>query len=399
MDLACVTGQGRGATDRLLAAVADRLARDGVRIVGALRPVSPDPGADHCDSDLWLLPAGPLVRITQDLGAGSTACRMDAGVFEEAVALAASRLHSKRVDLVVLNKFGLSESEGRGFRALIADALGKGVPVLTGVSETHRAAFDDFAGGLAARLPPEEDAVLDWCRAAVAGATLSKSGTYASPPCMAAEIDPAYFDPLGAEPEQARDVARWRRAERKRLAGLRDILGQAGRAQVSDQIGQHLRGVLAARGVGRGVVLSGYWPIKGEPDLRPILSELHRSGVTIALPIVETRAAPLIFRRWTPETRMLRGDWNIPVPPPEAEALVPDVTLAPCLGWDGGCFRLGWGGGYFDRTLTALTPRPFAIGIALAAARLPTIYPQPHDIPLDLIVTEDGISCERTTLP
>lgn len=76
-----------------------------------------------------------------------------------------------------------------------------------------------------------------------------------------------------------------------------------------------------------------------------------------------------------------------------------DVTLAPCHGWDGGCYRLGWGGGYFDRTLAALAPRPLAIGIALAAARLPTIYPQPHDIPLDLIVTEDGISCERTALP
>lgn len=173
MHLAGVTGQGRGATDRLLAAVADRLARDGVRLLGALRPVSQDAGADHCDSDLWLLPAGPLVRITQYLGAGSTACRMDAGAFEEAVGLAASRLHAKGAKLVLLNKFGLSKSEGRGFCALIADALGQGVPVLTGVSETHRAAFDDFAGGLAMHLPPEEDAVLDWCRAAVAGATLT----------------------------------------------------------------------------------------------------------------------------------------------------------------------------------------------------------------------------------
>lgn len=221
---------------------------------------------------------------------------------------------------------------------------------------------------------------------------MTKGGTYASPPCMGAQVDPAYFDPLGVDPQQARDVARWRRAERTRLARLREALGQAGRAQVSDRIAGHLQRVLRDRGVGRGRVLSGYWPIKGEPDLRPALAGLHRAGVTIALPVVETRAAPLIFRRWTPETKLVRGDWNIPVPPPEADVLTPDVALAPCLGWDGACFRLGWGGGYFDRTLAALAPRPFTLGIALSAARLTTIFPQPHDIPLDLILTEDGVA-------
>lgn len=224
---------------------------------------------------------------------------------------------------------------------------------------------------------------------------MTKRATYASPPCMAGEVDPAYFDPLGVDPEQARDVARWRRAERVRLAGLREGLGQAGRAKVSDAIAGHLRRVLAARGVGQGAILSGYWPIKGEPDLRPILTDLHRAGVTIALPVVERRAAPLVFRRWTPETRLVRGDWNIPVPPPEADVLVPDVALAPCLGWSDDCYRLGWGGGYFDRTLAALRPRPITIGIALSAARLPTIFPQPHDIPLDLILTEAGVVATR----
>lgn len=226
---------------------------------------------------------------------------------------------------------------------------------------------------------------------------MSGAGKFASSPCMASEIDPAYFDPSGVDADQARDVARWRRAERQRLARLRDDLGQAGRARVSEEIAKHLAGVLEARGAGRGTVLSGYWPIKGEPDLRPLLKEVHDAGVTIALPVVETRAAPLVFRRWTPETKMVRGDWNIPVPPPEAEVLTPDITLAPCLGCSGGCYRLGWGGGYFDRTLAVLDPRPMVIGIALSAARLPTIYPQPHDIPLDLIVTEAGVSTERTS--
>ena len=220
--------------------------------------------------------------------------------------------------------------------------------------------------------------------------------TYASPPCMAAEVDPAYFDPLGVDPGQARDVARWRRAERIRLAGLREGLGQAGRAQVSGRIGEHLGRVLTERRVGQHTVLSGYWPIRGEPDLRPLLTNLHRAGVTIALPVVDTRATPLVFRRWTPGTKMVRDDWNIPVPPPEADVLTPDVMLAPCLGWDDACFRLGWGGGHFDRTQAVLAPRPLTIGIALTAARVPTIYPQPHDIPLELILTEDGVAATRT---
>ncbi len=224
---------------------------------------------------------------------------------------------------------------------------------------------------------------------------MTEGKTYSSPPCMAAEVDPAYFDPLATDAVQARDVARWRRAERTRLAELREGLGQAGRKQVSVRIGEHLRRVLAEHGVGNGTVLSGYWPIKGEPDLRTALAELHRAGVAIALPVVETRAAPLVFRRWTPETKLVRGDWNIPVPPPEADTLTPGIALAPCLGWDEACYRLGWGGGYFDRTLAAASPRPFTIGIALTDARLTSIFPQPHDIPLDLILTEDGVSTAR----
>lgn len=212
---------------------------------------------------------------------------------------------------------------------------------------------------------------------------------------MAAEVDPTYFDPLAVDPQQARDVARWRRAERSRLIGLRQGLGQSGRTQASEAISRHLAAFLAGRRLGPGTVLAGYWPIRGEPDLRPLLSELHHAGVCIALPVVETRAAPLVFRRWAPGTRMLRGHWNIPVPPPEAQALAPDIALAPCLGWDIGCYRLGWGGGYYDRTLATLSPRPVTIGIALGLARLGTIYPQPHDVPLDTIVTETGVSAER----
>lgn len=222
------------------------------------------------------------------------------------------------------------------------------------------------------------------------------SNSYASPPCMAHEVDPTYFDPIGVDPTQARDVARWRKSSRARLRADRMALSVTARAAVGAAISNHLRDVLAEHLNGaRGKIVSGYWPIKGEPDLREWLTELHSLGVTVALPIVETKAAPLVFRRWTPETRMMRGDWGIPVPPPEAEVVVPDISLAPVMGWNDEGYRLGYGGGYFDRTLAALDPCPVTIGIGFQAARLETIYPQPHDIPLDFILTEAGVQAKR----
>lgn len=222
---------------------------------------------------------------------------------------------------------------------------------------------------------------------------------FSSPPCYAAEIAPEYFDPLAVDPEQARDVARWRRAERTRLRGERQGLSVADRQAAGAALMDHLRRLLDDRfGGARGRVLSAYWPIKGEPDLRPLMADLHAAGVVVALPVVEVKAAPLVFRRWAPETPMVRGDWNIPVPPPEADRLIPEIALAPLVGWDGDGYRLGYGGGYFDRTLAALAPRPFAIGIGFHAARLATIYPQPHDIPLDVILTEAGVEIMREGL-
>ncbi|WP_137111117.1 5-formyltetrahydrofolate cyclo-ligase [Rhodobacter sp. SY28-1] len=219
---------------------------------------------------------------------------------------------------------------------------------------------------------------------------------YASPPCLAAEIAPDYFDPLATDPEQARDVARWRRAERIRLRAERDALSVADRQNIGTTLAGHLRQFLASRFDGAaGMVLSAYWPIKGEPDLRGLMAELHEAGVIIALPVVEVRASPLVFRRWHPGLHMIRGDWNIPVPPPEADRLAPDVALAPVVGWDSAGFRLGYGGGYFDRTLATLAPRPFTIGIGLQAAQLSTIFPQPHDIPLDVILTEASVQFQR----
>ena len=204
----------------------------------------------------------------------------------------------------------------------------------------------------------------------------------ASPPCLAAQGDPAYANP--------QDVARWRRAERLRLLAERAALSVDHRHAAAEQVAVHLDRVLNARfGSVRGLTISAWWPIKAELNLRHWLADLVARGAQMALPVVLTPAAPLVFRQWTPDCRMVQGFWKIPVPADGPE-VVPDVALAPVVGWDAAGFRLGYGGGYFDRTLAALHPRAFAVGVGLDAARVDTIFPQAHDIGMDLIVTETG---------
>jgi 5-formyltetrahydrofolate cyclo-ligase len=103
--------------------------------------------------------------------------------------------------------------------------------------------------------------------------------------------------------------------------------------------------------------------------------------------VVVEKQHPMLFRPWTPKAAMRRGIWNIPEPATE-ETVVPDVTLAPVVGFSDDGYRLGYGGGYFDRTLAVLAPRPLAIGVGLDIQRIDTIHPMPHDIRLDAIMTE-----------
>ena len=197
------------------------------------------------------------------------------------------------------------------------------------------------------------------------------------------------------DPLQAADVAHWRTAERKRLRAERLELSVEDRARAAQAIAAQLDRILKKRfGNPAGRVISGYWPIKAEPDLRFWMESLHQQGARMALPVVEVPASPLVFRAWSPGAKMERGHWNIPVPAAEAERLVPDVALAPLVGWDGEGYRLGYGGGYFDRTLAAFKPKPFVIGVGLQSSRIETIFPQAHDIRLDAIVTEAGLQWE-----
>ena len=208
---------------------------------------------------------------------------------------------------------------------------------------------------------------------------------FASPVCFAHENA---AEPL--DPQQATDVARWRKAERLRLLAERAALPVATRQSAAQAIAGHLDTLLARRFPNlNGLIISAWWPIKAELDLRFWLASLAPRGATAALPVILQPKAPLAFRPWTPEAAMERGFWNIPVPATGPE-ITPHITLSPLVGWDSAGYRLGYGGGYFDRTLAAVTPSPIAIGIGLTSAHLPTIFPQPHDIPMDYILCEDG---------
>jgi 5-formyltetrahydrofolate cyclo-ligase len=209
----------------------------------------------------------------------------------------------------------------------------------------------------------------------------SGAGDPASPPCLLHELDPDGTPRV--DPVQARDVARWRKAERERLIAARLALPAAYRAAETLAMTGQLEPLLA--GVPDAVV-AAYWPIRGEPDLRPWLRALSDRGLRIALPAALALGRPLVFREWRPGARLERGLWSIPWPA-DGAVVVPGVVIAPLVGFDRECYRLGYGGGFFDRTLVALEPRPLAIGVGYAAAALPTIYPQPHDIPMDVIVT------------
>jgi 5-formyltetrahydrofolate cyclo-ligase len=141
--------------------------------------------------------------------------------------------------------------------------------------------------------------------------------------------------------------------------------------------------------VAPGRVAGFCWPVKNEPDLLPVLSRWREDGTRLALPVVVKPDAALRFRAWQPGTTMVTDGYGIPTPA-EGDFVVPDVLLIPLNAFDSEGYRLGYGGGYFDRTLAEIQPRPLAIGVGFEIGRAPTVWPQPHDVRLDWIVTEAG---------
>lgn len=223
---------------------------------------------------------------------------------------------------------------------------------------------------------------------------------YASPPCYQHELDPDYVGHTDADrhdvpgdPESWEAIRQWRVKTRARLKSYRDNLTEIERKGTADAITRHLHesGLLTGHhGIGF------YWPMASEIDLRPMMTDLALNGIELALPVIVGAGKPLEFRRWHPDDVLDdNGTWGIPAPSGQPEVAV-TLLLVPTLGFDNAGHRLGHGGGYYDRTLGVMNPRPTAVGIGYEACRLPTIYAQPHDIPMDAIVTDCGvINCGR----
>jgi len=180
------------------------------------------------------------------------------------------------------------------------------------------------------------------------------------------------------------EVRIWRRSERQRLTALRMALSPAARRAASRAIEDRLHALLSDR---PRVTLGVYWPFRGEFDPRPLVDRLLAADFGIALPAVVDKRGPLEYRDWRPGEPLVIGVWEIPVPE-RRRMVLPEAVLAPLVGFDRHCYRLGNGGGYFDRTLAALAPRPTAIGVGFEFSLIETIHPQSFDIPMDLVVTE-----------
>jgi 5-formyltetrahydrofolate cyclo-ligase len=184
--------------------------------------------------------------------------------------------------------------------------------------------------------------------------------------------------------EPNEDNTAWRRALRREMVARRSALGETEHAGLSARIVEH---VLAALPVPQ--VLAFCWPIKHEPDVRGIVARWGTLGTRVALPVVIAENAPLAFRVWTAEAPLEPDRYGIPTPV-SGDYVRPDLILLPLNGFDAAGYRLGYGGGYFDRTLAALSPRPLAVGVGFEINRLDSIRPERHDQRLDWVVTEAG---------
>jgi 5,10-methenyltetrahydrofolate synthetase len=195
--------------------------------------------------------------------------------------------------------------------------------------------------------------------------------------------------PAGDTPEA---VAAWRKLLRPALIARRAAMDDDERERANRAITGSLEQMLP---LGPGWVVGFCWPYKGEYDARFAVRTLRELGAEAALPAVVDKRGPLEFRRWWPGAPMREEVFGIPVPD-GTEAVLPHVALVPPVAFDDAGYRIGYGGGYFDRTLAAAQPRPVAVCVAYELQRVASIHPQPYDLPMDFIVTEAGVRCVET---
>jgi 5-formyltetrahydrofolate cyclo-ligase len=182
-------------------------------------------------------------------------------------------------------------------------------------------------------------------------------------------------------------LAGWRKSERQRLIAARLAVAapqlESWRLRIDAGLERAFPGLARAR-------VAFCWPIQNEYDARHFARTLRERGALTALPVVVAAKAPLVFREWYPGVELAHGALNIPYPV-NAQEVTPDAVLVPMNGWDAQGHRLGYGGGFFDRTLASLAKRPLTIGVSYELARLESIHPQPWDMPMDYVVTERGV--------
>lgn len=205
---------------------------------------------------------------------------------------------------------------------------------------------------------------------------------YSSPPCFAHEIYEGWngFEPV--DRQTATDVARWRKSERERLIAARLAVTNDERVAIARKVADLLDGFVTAYSC---PVIGLYWPFRGELDLRDWMVSQCGRGARVALPVVVAKGQALQFREWRPGCQMERGIWNIPIPADDCE-LPPSIVVSPVVGADRAGYRLGYGGGFYDRTLAAMPEKPLTIGVGHPVAEVGTIFPQPHDVPMDWMI-------------
>jgi 5-formyltetrahydrofolate cyclo-ligase len=192
---------------------------------------------------------------------------------------------------------------------------------------------------------------------------------------------------------QIMDKSQEKRALRKHLVEQR--LNMPDRMQRSDLLQRVMRIWLVNR---PDTVIGAYWPIKGEFDPLPALHRWKEDGELldepqprrIGLPVVDKLHKTLKFHAWFPGCYMEEDAYGIPKPK-DTEVIVPTLLFVPCVGYGTGGFRLGYGGGFYDRTLTTLQPKPYTVGLGFTNAFLEDMEPEPHDVPLDAILNDNGV--------
>lgn len=182
-------------------------------------------------------------------------------------------------------------------------------------------------------------------------------------------------------------VKLWRKSQRERQIAARVALSpdtvESFRKSIDASLERSFPGLAQRR-------VAFCWPIKNEYDARFLARTLRERGALTALPVVVAPKQPLAFREWRPGVRLAHGPLDIPYPADSAE-VEPEAVLVPMNGWDAKGYRLGYGGGFFDRTLASLPKKPVVIGVSYEMARMETIHPQAWDIPMDYVVTERGV--------